>query len=68
MFLSPTELIIGGSKAKFDVEADSEVRLSLNPQKPGKKHKKLILGPTIFAKTFFRRNISIQNFAFADLV
>ena len=39
MIFGRIELILSVSKAKFDEEADFEVRLSLNPQKPSEKHK-----------------------------
>ena len=52
-FFGRTELIIGASKAKFDVEADGEVRLSLNPQKPREKHKKLFFRSNFFSIFFF---------------
>ena len=41
MVFGRTELIISASKAKFDVEADGEVHLRLNSQKPDEKRKKL---------------------------
>ena len=52
MIFGRIELILSVSKAKFDEEADCEVRLSLNPQKPRKNIK----------KTFFDRKFSPQIF------
>ena len=36
MIFGRTDLWIGGSKAKFDAESDSEVQLAVAPQKPRK--------------------------------
>ena len=42
MILGRTDLRISVSGAKFDAEADFEVRLPVAPQNPGQNHKKLI--------------------------
>ena len=47
------ELILSVSKAKFDEEADFEVRLRLNPQKPSKNIKKLFFRTENFRHFFF---------------
>ena len=48
-----TELWITLSRAKFDEEADFEVRLILNPQNPDEKSKKLFLRTESFRQIFF---------------
>ena len=51
MLFGRTKLRISGSKAK----ADGEVRLSLNPQKPSEKLKKLFFRTEFFYQKKFRR-------------
>ena len=41
MIFSRTDLRIGGSRAKFDVEVDGEVRFALAPPKPHEINEKL---------------------------
>ena len=53
MIFDRTELVISVSKAKFDEEADFEVRLSLNPQKPSKNIKKLFFRTEKIRHFFF---------------
>ena len=48
-----TELIISVSKAKFDEEADFEVRLAVAPRK---RHEKLLFRSKIFEKQIFDVN------------
>ena len=43
MILGRTELRIGGSRAKFDVEVDGEVHLAVAPPKPIEINEKIIL-------------------------
>ena len=55
MVFGRTELIISvsASKTKFDVEADGEVHLDLNPLNPNQKHKKLFFWTELFRRFFF---------------
>ena len=53
MIFGRIELILSVSKAKFDEEADFEVRLSLNPQKPSKNIKKLFFRTENVRQFFF---------------
>ena len=53
MILGRTDLRISVSGAKFDAEADFEVRLPVAPQNPGQNHKKLIFRSENFAENFF---------------
>ena len=55
MIFGRTDLRIGGSEAKFDVEADGDVRLVAAPPKPHKISEKLIFRSEDFAESFFRR-------------
>ena len=48
-----TDLRISGSKAKFDVEVDFDVRLVLAPPKPCQINEKLIFRSKNFAKKFW---------------
>ena len=53
MIFSRTDLRIGGSRAKFDVEVDGEVHLAVAPPKPIKINEKLIFQ----FKNFVNKNI-----------
>ena len=53
MIFGRTDLRIGGSEAKFDVEADGDARLVAAPKKPHKINEKLIFGSENFAEMFF---------------
>ena len=58
MIFFRTYLRIGGSEAKFDVEADGDVRLVAALPKLRKINEKLISRSEIFAEMFLqRRNI-----------
>ena len=53
MIFGRTDLRIGGSEAKFDVQADGDVRFAAAPPKPHKISEKLIFGSENFAEHFF---------------
>ena len=53
MIYGRTDLRIGGSKAKFDVQADGDVRFAAAPPKPYKISEKLIFRSEFFADFFF---------------
>ena len=55
MIFGRTDLRIGGSRAKFDVEDDGEVRFAAAPPKPIKINEKLIFRSKNFADFFGRR-------------
>ena len=42
MIFGRTDLRIGGSRAKFDVEVDGKIRLAVTPPKPNEINEKLI--------------------------
>ena len=48
-----TELIISGSKAKFDEEADGEVHWQPNPQNPDEKRKNIFFSDQDFSHFIF---------------
>ncbi len=48
-----TDLRIGQSEAKFDAEADFDVRSAVAPQKPDQIDEKLIFRSENFAKNIF---------------
>ena len=48
MIFDRTDLRIGGSRAKFDVEDDGEVRFAVAPPKPYEINEKLISRSKIF--------------------
>ena len=52
MILSGADLRIDVSRAKFDGQADFEVRLAVAPQKPGQNYEKLKFRSENFAKFF----------------
>ena len=52
MIFGRTDLRIGGSEAKFDVEADGGIRLVADPPKPHKSSEKLIFDPNILPILF----------------
>ena len=53
MIFGRTDLRKGVSGAKFDGQADFEIRLALAPPKPGQKSKKLRFRSEKFAKKHF---------------
>ena len=53
MIFGHTDLRIGGSKAKFDVEVDVDLRLVLAPPKPFQINGKLIFRSKNFINFFF---------------
>ena len=65
MIFGRTELMINVSKAKFDVEADGEVHLIPNRQKPDEKCKKLFFSDRTFSfrKVFWCQKIKCRESA-----
>ena len=60
MIFGRTDLRIGGSRAKFDVEVDGEVRFAVALPKPHEINEKLILDPKISSNNSFaveKRNV-----------
>ena len=53
MILGRTDLRISVSRAKFDAEADFEVRLPLDPPKPSENYEKQNFQRKFFVKHFF---------------
>ena len=53
MIFRRTDLRIGGSRAKFDVEADGEVHLAVAPPKPINVNEKLIFRSKNFVENNF---------------
>ena len=53
MIFGRTDLRIGGSRAKFDVEDDGDVRFAAAPPKLYEINEKLIFRSKNFAKQFF---------------
>ena len=53
MIFGRTDLRIGGSKAKFGVQADDDVRFAAAPPKPYKISEKLIFRSENFVDEFF---------------
>ena len=52
MIFGRTDLRISLSEAKFDAEADFDVRSAVAPQKPDQIHEKLIFPPKKIPKKF----------------
>ena len=55
MIFGRTDLRIGGSEAKFDVDVDGDVRLVAAPPKPHKINEKLVFRSENFTDFLFRR-------------
>ena len=53
MIFGRTDLRIGGSRAKFDVEVDGKVHLAVAPPKPNKIDEKLIFRSKHFVEKRF---------------
>ena len=53
MILGRTDLRISVSRAKFDAEADFEVRLPLDPPKPSENYEKQNFQHKFFVNNFF---------------
>ena len=53
MIFGRTDLRIGGSRAKFDVEDDGEIRFAVAPPKPIKINEKLIFRSKNIVEKFF---------------